>query len=121
MVLDRLESREPQRRLVGKRAKLAPFRDRLIALRTKGYTWKALADELSAAGDKVTTELVRSICITKSKRSGGRLQRGRPATQAKRHDGGAALAPDRTEREVSSGDPPGARKEQRFGAKGLKA
>ena len=67
-ILDQLEKLGPQRRLSGKRAQLTDARERLLALHARGHSWRALARELSAPGETITADLLRSVCKAKPKR-----------------------------------------------------
>ena len=111
-ILDRLESFGPQRHLSGKRAQLAEVRERLIALNARGHSWRSIARELSAAGEKVTADLLRSVCRVKTRRRGAKTPR--------RHS-----VPERATNSLSAAQPqpkiaPCAKNDGSFGAKGLK-
>ena len=109
-ILDRLEAFDPQRRLSGKRAQLAAVRDRLITLHAKGHSWRSIARELSATGEKVSADLLRSICKTKPRR------RAPIATRS-------ANPPERPAKALAdarSAPAAAIKSDGRFGAKGLK-
>lgn len=111
-VLNRLESLGPIRRHNVKRAALTEARDRLIALHARGHSWRAIARELSAAGEKVSADLLRAVC-------GGKRQRG--AAKRPRATSTSMSAP--TIRQALQQATPrraGAATNTRFGARGLK-
>lgn len=59
----RLESLSPPSRVSSKRQLLANARERIIALRRRGHSWRALAREISAAiGQNVSADLLRAAC-----------------------------------------------------------
>jgi hypothetical protein len=74
-ILGRLEMLAPQSRLSDKRARLAAVRERLLALHARGHSWRAIAREISAAGESVSADLLRAICIPKAKRRGRAARR----------------------------------------------
>jgi hypothetical protein len=107
-ILDRLEMLAPQKRFSDKRERLASARERLLALHARGHSWRAIAREISSTGEKVSADLLRSICIPKGKRRGRATRRpGNTALQT-------APAMDPRSVLVDSGT------DSRFGAKGLK-
>lgn len=67
-LLDQLEHRSPQRRQSRKRAQLNDVRERLLRLHARGHSWRAIARELSATGEKVTADLLRAVCKAHPKR-----------------------------------------------------
>ena len=75
-ILDRLESFGPQRPLNSKRAQLSEVRERLIALHARGHSWRAIARELSASGEKVSSDLLRAVCGGRAKHRRRKLARG---------------------------------------------
>lgn len=110
-ILDRLESFGPQQRLTGKRAHLTEVRERLLALHARGHSWRAIARELSAAGEKVSADLLRAVCGAKVKHC--------RAKRARTHE--AALPAARPQVAAQMPPPPTLPKnEGGFGAKGLR-
>lgn len=108
-ILDRLEAVGPRPRLSDKHQQLAEVRQRLLTLHARGHSWRAIARELSAAGEKVSADLLRSICRPAKRRN--RVAEKRETVPA------PAAPPTETQRRElttqSKSDP-------RFGAKGLK-
>lgn len=111
-ILDRLDSFGPQRRLNGKRAELAEVRERLLALHARGHSWRAIARELSAAGEKVSADLLRAVCGAKAKH--------RKAKRARTREVPLPPAHPRTEAQAPTAPAAPAKSDGRFGAKGLK-
>jgi predicted short-subunit dehydrogenase-like oxidoreductase (DUF2520 family) len=111
-ILDRLESFGPQRRLSGKRAQLAEVRERLTALNARGHSWRSIARELSAAGEKVTADLLRSVCRVKAR------QRGVKTTTRRSAPEGATNVHSASQPEPKIA--PTAKHDGSFGARGLK-
>lgn len=108
-ILGRLEMLVPQKRFSDKRARLGAVRERLLALHARGHSWRAIAREISAAGETVSADLLRAICIPKSKRR-GRTTRNHPVASST----AAAAAP--TQRPATTTKTAN----NQFGAKGLK-
>ncbi len=107
-ILDRLEMLAPQKRFSDKRERLASARERLLALHARGHSWRAIAREISSTGEKVSADLLRSICIPKGKRRERAARRGgNPTLQT------VPAATPRLALAESGTD-------SRFGAKGLK-
>ena len=111
-ILDRLDSFGPQQRLNGKRAQLIGVRERLLALHARGHSWRAIARELSAAGEKVSADLLRAVCGAKAKH--------RKRKRARTHDVARPPAHPRTDAAARPAQAAPARSDGRFGAKGLK-
>lgn len=99
----------PQRRFSDKRARLAAVRERLLSLHARGHSWRAIAREMSSAGEKVSADLLRAICIPKAKRRGRAARQRNDVTT----DAASAVAAQRPA-------PVGKVTDARFGAKGLK-
>jgi hypothetical protein len=106
--LERLETIAPSSRLSDKRQLLSGVRERILALRQRGHSWRSLAAELSAAiGQKVSADLLRTACMKRARRRGVRQATiSAPAPT----DTKATIAP------VTPAKP----SDDRFGAKGLK-
>jgi hypothetical protein len=111
-ILDRLDSFGPQQRLNGRRAQLIGVRERLLALHARGHSWRAIARELSAAGEKVSADLLRAVCGAK-----GKHRRGK---RARAHEVPRPPAHPRIGAEVPRAPAAPAKTDGRFGAKGLK-
>ncbi len=111
-ILDRLEALGPRRRLSDKHQRLSEVRQRLLALHGRGHSWRAIASELSAGGEKVSADLLRAICLTKPKRRAAKGNRPTeaPAQPTRIH----ASAP------VTAPAPANGKTDGRFGARGLK-
>jgi hypothetical protein len=110
-ILERLEALGPQRKLTGKRAQLSEVRARLISLHARGHSWRSIARELSAAGEKVTADLLRSVCSAKVKRRALKPLRSEGATSQ-------SIAVRETVKPAPSVGGSQA-SDERFGAKGL--
>ena len=109
-ILERLETLAPSSRLSEKRLLLAGARERIIALRQRGHSWRSLANELSAEiGEKVSADLLRAACTKRARRRGVR-QVTDNAPEAKITAKNIPTAPASTP--APNGD--------RFGAKGMK-
>lgn len=107
-ILERLETLAPSSRLSEKRQLLAGARERILALRQRGHSWRSLANELSAAiGAKVSADLLRAACMKRSLRRGVR-QTTNSAPEGKVANKDVPAAPTPTPNS------------DRFGAKGLK-
>lgn len=106
-ILERLETLAPSSRLSEKRQLLAGARERILALRQRGHSWRSLANELSAAiGVKVSADLLRAACTKRASRRGVRQTTS------------SAPAAKVTENDVLAPAP--ALNSDRFGAKGMK-
>jgi len=83
-ILERLETLSPSSRLSEKRQLLTGARERIIALRQRGHSWRSLARELSAAiGENVSADLLRTACVKRARqRRTRRAAGGAPAAQA---------------------------------------
>jgi hypothetical protein len=113
-VLDRLESLTPQRRTTEKRKQLTEVRERLLALHARGHSWRSIARELSAQGDKVSPDLLRLVCTT-NKRAPRILKRTRHRATKIISSGEPSKPVVRAEaKQRAASESPG------FGAKGLK-
>ncbi len=67
--LGRLETLAPSSRLSEKRQLLAGARERILALRQRGHSWRSLANELSIAiGETVSADLLRAACTKRARR-----------------------------------------------------
>lgn len=67
-ILERIETLSPSSRLSEKRQLLSGARERILALRQRGHSWRSLARELSAAiGETVSPDLLRTACLKRSK------------------------------------------------------
>ena len=81
--LDQLREQEPPKRRKGVAGLLAPMRDKLLDLHTKGWTYKQLAQELHDGGLPVKVATLRNYLTGrahKAKKSKGRA--GRKSGQA---------------------------------------
>ncbi len=66
-ILGRLETESPSSRVSEKRQLLTGARERILALRQRGHSWRSLARELSAAiGETVSADLLRAACIKRA-------------------------------------------------------
>lgn len=108
-ILERLEMLAPQRRFSDKRARLAAVRERLLSLHARGHSWRAIAREISSAGEKVSADLLRSVCAPKAKRRSRAPRKRNDVTM----DAASTIA---VQRPAPAAKIPDAR----FGAKGLK-
>jgi len=108
-ILERLEVLAPQGRFSDKRARLVAVRERLLALHARGHSWRAIARELSSAGERVSADLLRAICIPKAKRRGGAVRK---------HSDASLTAPSTGPTKRSA--PTAKTNSAPFGAKGLK-
>ena len=111
-ILGRLETLAPSSRLSEKRLLLAGARERIIALRQRGHSWRSLASELSAAiGEKVSADLLRAACTKRVRRRGAHhTTSSAPVTRLTQIE--KSVAPVPTPSPSQSND--------RFGAKGMK-
>ena len=107
-ILERLETLTPSSRVSEKRQLLTGARERIMALRQRGHSWRSLARELSAAiGENVSADLLRAACVKRFPQRRTRLSvSGAPAAQTTRKAPSAVTASTPN----NSG----------FGAKGLK-
>ena len=110
-ILERLETVAPSSRLSEKRQLLSGARERILALRQRGHSWRSLAIELSTAiGQKISPDLLRSACMKRAPR-----RNIRQATTP-------ALASTLPKEEMTTAPVPASTRPNgdRFGAKGLK-
>ncbi len=107
----RLETLAPSSRVSEKRQLLTIARERIIALRRRGHSWRALAREISAAlGQHVSADLLRAACAQ------------RAPLRRHRRDASAIPAPEKRETEapVTPPKPAPQPSSSSFGARGLK-
>lgn len=112
-VLNRLETMGPQRRVSDRHQRLEEARQRLLALHARGHSWRAIARELTAAGEKVSADLLRAICTGKPKHHAGKGRRS--ASNAE-----APALQERRARSAQAAATPSGTTDGRFGARGLK-
>jgi len=106
-ILEHLETLSPSSRASVKRQLLAGARERILALRQRGHSWRSLARELSSAiGESVSADLLRAACLKRAPQ--------RPMRRA----ASALTAP--AEKKVVLPTPAPAASGERFGVKGLK-
>jgi hypothetical protein len=68
--LDRLDACSPHRLMGKKRARLTAMREELLALHQRGHSWRSIAFVLSTPEERISGELVQSVCTgTTRKRS----------------------------------------------------
>jgi DNA-binding NarL/FixJ family response regulator len=113
-ILDQLEQLGPQRRLSSKRSQLTDVRERLLSLHARGHSWRAIARELSASGETVTADLLRSVCKAKAKQRKRSTTRRDPEAPA-----AARLRPRPAADKRSPATVPPPKPVAAFGAKGL--
>lgn len=110
-ILERLETLAPSSRLSEKRQLLSGARERILALRQRGYSWRSLANQLSAAiGQKISPDLLRAACMKRAPRRNVRRTANLAPTTAHTKPK-TAVTPEPAPTPLN-GD--------RFGAKGLK-
>ena len=68
-IINELERAGPARSVSEKRARLVPMRARLVHLHHAGHSWAAIARALTASGEKITVQMLRTICRPKSRRT----------------------------------------------------
>lgn len=111
-VIQRLQEADPASRTSRKRQLLAGARESIIALHQRGYSWRSLARELSAAtGESISADLLRAACRQRRERRNGRGSRGAPTKKATTSGSAVAATSPKPAQHVSA---------ERFGAKGLK-
>ncbi len=110
-ILGRLETLAPSSRLSEKRQLLSGSRERILALRKRGHSWRSLANELSTAvGQKISPDLLRAACVKRTLRHNiGRATTPTPASNLPKKEVTTVPTPAPT---LQNSD--------RFGAKGLK-
>lgn len=107
-ILKRLEEAAPSSRVSVKRQLLMNARELILALYQRGYSWRSLARELSAAtGESISAELLRSACMKRRARRPTRRATSAPVTPQPAQQPSAKPAPPATNNAS-------------FGAKGLK-
>ncbi len=107
-ILKRLEEAAPSSRVSAKRQLLMNAREPILALYQRGYSWRSLARELSAAtGESISADLLRSACMKRRARRPTRRATSTPGTQQPAPQPSAEPVPPATTNAS-------------FGAKGLK-
>lgn len=113
-VLQRLQDADPTSRVSRKRQLLSGAREPIIALRRRGYSWRSLARELSAAtGESISADLLRAACIQRSQRR----SRRRSSNESITPKSPPTNAPNAAVMPLSK---PAPTSNERFGSKGLK-
>lgn len=114
-ILQRLQGADPASRVSRKRQLLKGARDPIIALHRRGYSWRSLARELSAAtGESISADLLRAACIQRPQRRASRRSRGESIAPKNQ----PMSAPNASVQSTFKQTPPPSN--ERFGAKGLK-
>ena len=88
-IIDELERTGPARTVSEKRARLVPMRVRLVHLHHAGHSWAAIARALTASGEKITVQMLRTICRPKSRRTAQTRAKGAALPAASPNPGGA--------------------------------
>ncbi len=114
-VLRRLQDIDPTSRVSRKRQLLSSARESIIALHRRGYSWRSLARELSAAtGESISADLLRAACIQRPQRRSSRRSSEESIAPKSPPTSTTSAALEPTSKQIP---PPS---DESFGARGLK-